>query len=214
MGRHRNSQKRVYIPGAAYFITTVTYGRYPYFEEDPMCEFFMDHLRGCRKIHDFIIHACAVMPDHVHVIIRPGEKSDFSIIIGSLKRCFARDVNNLLSISGDDGEINPGDDISIPGDNGKIILGDDHDRRLFGRRPEGVQYSFRLKREFEIVPLKRYTEIFNNTKFRFKRFKWQKSFHHRIIFNEDQMRGYSRYIKNQPVIHGANNAWVWVGSGR
>lgn len=185
MYRHRNSQKRVYIPGAAYFITTVTYGRYPYFEEEILRDFFIDHLQVCRKIHDFIIHACAVMPDHVHLIISPGEKSDFSIIIGSLKRCFARDVNVLLSISGDDN----------------------------GRRPFGVQYSFRLKREFEIVPLKRYTEIFNNTKFRFKRFKWQKSFHHRIIFNEDQMRGYSRYIKNQPVIHGANNAWVWVGSG-
>jgi len=142
------------------------------------------------------------------LIITPGDKSNFSTIIGSLKRCFSRDVNNLLSISGGAGDI-------LTGDDGEFYPGDDHDRRLWDRRPfyrrlEGIQYSFRLKREYETVPLKRYAEMFNQAKFPFRYFKWQKSFHHRVIFNDKQMHGYSNYIRNQPVKHGAKNARVWV----
>ena len=71
MGRHRNSQKRIYIPGATYFITTVTYGRYPYFEEEIFRELFVDELLFCSELKSFSLYGYAVMPDHAHVLLRP-----------------------------------------------------------------------------------------------------------------------------------------------
>jgi hypothetical protein len=41
---HRNSQKRIYEEGASYFITTVTYDRYPYFQIPLLAELFINDL--------------------------------------------------------------------------------------------------------------------------------------------------------------------------
>ena len=204
---HKNSQKRIYMPGAAYFITTVTHGRWPYFEDEVLCELFSAHLNMNREMHEYRLHAYAIMSDHVHIMLEPGEKSNYSTIMGSLKRCFSRDVNALLGYFGSD-------------DNGKP--GDDHDRRLvriedrFGARLNGVQYSFKKSRDFNVVTLNDYYEEFRVLQQHYAVFQWQKSFHHRIIYNENQMEGYLKYIAIQPFKHGSNDRWVWINmnSGR
>jgi hypothetical protein len=44
MPLHRNSQKRLYVSDGMYFITTNTENRHPYFENEILCELFLETL--------------------------------------------------------------------------------------------------------------------------------------------------------------------------
>ncbi|MBN2078964.1 MAG: transposase [Spirochaetes bacterium] len=94
---HRNSQKRYYLNGAIYFITTVTRGCYPWFEEDIICRLFIDDLELCAAIKNFAVLGYKVNPDHVHLLIRPSAGHSFSEIMRSLKTNFSRNANRLLA---------------------------------------------------------------------------------------------------------------------
>jgi len=96
MGRHRNSQKRIYIPGATYFITTVTHGRFPYFEEEIFRKLFVDELLFCSELESFAIFGYAVMPDHAHLLIRPTGGFTYSQIMHFIKRHCARNANFIM----------------------------------------------------------------------------------------------------------------------
>lgn len=97
---HRNSQKRIYVPGGIYFITTNTYDRRPYFKDDILCELFMETLEFTNLIKEFNLHGLAINLEHIHLLIEPTGKYNYSEIIGTLKRNFARDCNLLLSGKG------------------------------------------------------------------------------------------------------------------
>jgi len=96
MGRHRNSQKRIYIPGATYFITTVTCGRYPYFEEEIFRDLFVHELMYCSELKSFSLYGYAVMPDHAHVLFRPMGGFTYSQIMHFIKRHCTRNANYIM----------------------------------------------------------------------------------------------------------------------
>jgi len=96
---HRNSQKRYYIDGAIYFITTNTYCRFPYFLEDILCELFIEELKLCKRLKKFQLYGYKINPDHIHLLIKPNIEFNFSKIIKSLKENFSRDANKLISFS-------------------------------------------------------------------------------------------------------------------
>lgn len=98
----------------------VTYRRYPYFRNDVLCELFIDEMRVCKKINGFKLFDFVIMNDHVHLLLKPDERSNISKVIHSLKRAFSRDVNGL-------------------------IVGEVHEPRLLGE-----QYSFRFGKTFEV----------------------------------------------------------------
>ncbi len=96
MGRHRNSQKRIYIPGATYFITTVTCGRSPYFEEEIFRDLFVHELMYCSELKSFSLYGYAVMPDHAHVLFRPMGGFTYSQIMHFIKRHCTRNANYIM----------------------------------------------------------------------------------------------------------------------
>jgi REP element-mobilizing transposase RayT len=96
----KNSPKRYYEPNCSVFITTSTYKRYPYFEEDIFCELFIEELNFCQKLKNFQIEAYKINPEHIHLLITPGERYNYSEIMGSLKRNFSRDYNDLINGNG------------------------------------------------------------------------------------------------------------------
>ena len=71
---HKNSQKRFYDKDHVYFITTVTEQRFPYFNEGLFCELFIENLRMCKKMKRFELYAFTIIPDHVHLLVRPGDE--------------------------------------------------------------------------------------------------------------------------------------------
>ena len=98
---HRNSQKRIIRDGLVYFITTVTKDRFPYFENTVLCDLFIEEMKVCKNLKKFKLYSFCILPDHVHLMIEPGDKFNISKIMKSLKENFSRDSNKLL-IQNDD----------------------------------------------------------------------------------------------------------------
>lgn len=93
MKLHRNSQKSIYIDGGTYFVTFNTYGRIPYFEDMNYCDLFIYQLKIAKSIHLFSLFGFVIIPDHVHLLLKPSEKSNISKIMFTIKRQFSRNVN-------------------------------------------------------------------------------------------------------------------------
>jgi REP element-mobilizing transposase RayT len=93
---HRNSQKRILQPGLIYFITTVTKDRYPYFENDLLCQLFIEELKLCKKSKGFKMYAFCILHDHIHLMVEPNDEYNISHIMKSLKENFSRDANKLI----------------------------------------------------------------------------------------------------------------------
>jgi len=101
MGLHKNSQKRIYSPGAIYFITTNTENRYPFFAEDIFCEIFLSDLQICLELKKFEILGYKINPDHVHLLIKPGIEYNYSQIIQNLKRTSSLHINEIIQHAND-----------------------------------------------------------------------------------------------------------------
>ena len=93
---HRNSQRRYYIENAIYFITTNTFNRYPYFENDALCELLVYELNWCKQIQHFQIHGYKINPEHIHLLIQPIGKYNYSETMHALKRNSSRNINIVL----------------------------------------------------------------------------------------------------------------------
>ncbi len=77
----RYAQKRYYIDGAIYFITTATIARYPYFLDDIICDLMVEQIWLAQRLMKFQIYAYAIMPDHIHLLIQPQTGFNYSNIM-------------------------------------------------------------------------------------------------------------------------------------
>ncbi|PIY96626.1 MAG: hypothetical protein COY66_03780 [Candidatus Kerfeldbacteria bacterium CG_4_10_14_0_8_um_filter_42_10] len=99
---HRNSQKRYYSNQYTYFITTNAYKGYGYFENPFYCEILLDNLRIGRELKHFKLFAFNILPNHIHLLLRPTGKYNISEIMHNLKRVTSFQINNLLCPEGED----------------------------------------------------------------------------------------------------------------
>src|SRR3989339_1188914 len=82
-------QKRLYVDGAIYFATTRTFNHQKLFSQEEYGFVFLEVLDFCRRKLKFELFAFAVMPDHVHLLIRPTDEYSISDIIHRIKGIFA-----------------------------------------------------------------------------------------------------------------------------
>jgi REP element-mobilizing transposase RayT len=82
-------QKRLYVEGAIYFVTTRTFNHQKLFSQEEYCRLFLEVLDFCRRKSKFELFAFAVMPDHVHLLIRPADEYSISDIVHRVKGIFA-----------------------------------------------------------------------------------------------------------------------------
>ena len=206
---HRNSQKRYYIPGATYFITTVTRGRYPYFEDDILRDVIIHNLYLCMYLKKFMINGYAIMPDHVHVLIRPKGGFSHSEIMHNLKRVTSLHINQIM--------------FGIP--QCDIRRGADIHGPWRGSPDESAEIYPRLRAKCPAPPyariaplpgtlhrLQSYRNEFNKSRpaqCPHPPFRWHKSFHDHIIRDERDLRNHIRYIARQREKHGVPGC-VWV----
>ncbi len=94
--KHRNSQKRIYIKDACYFITCKTYNNFPYFTERIFCDLFMENLRICKQLKGFLLYGWVLVYDHFHLLVQPGDKWDYSDVIHNLKRTTSLHINQTI----------------------------------------------------------------------------------------------------------------------
>ncbi len=93
---HRNSQKRYYFDNTIVFITTNTFESYEFFEEDIFCEAFIEDLRTCQLLKKFEIFGFKVNPDHIHLLIQPLGKYNYSHIMHNLKRVSSLHIHQIM----------------------------------------------------------------------------------------------------------------------
>lgn len=122
---HRNSQKRIYIPEAIYFVTTKTKGNSQYFRDPRLAELCANRIRVAQMITPFNLIAFVILPDHVHLLIQPGSKITISKIMHCIKRNISRSANIMLQ--------NP---------HYNTNAGEDDHLRLQGKRDFAWQHSF------------------------------------------------------------------------
>ncbi len=215
MRLHRNSQKRIYVPGGIYFITTNTYHKHPYFDNDILCELFLETLDFTSLLKGFNLHGLAINPDHLHLLNEPTGKYNYSEIMGALKRNFARDCNDLISGRnfrrdgmGCGGDYDLGNDDS----NG----GDDSNHRLLRGAINRKYMDIRGNSYFK-AHLERLSELqtrYAAVRQRFESspsFRWQSSFRDHLIRDGRDYLNHLNYIKNQPLKHGLpGRKWYWV----
>ncbi len=96
MHMHRNSQKRIYIPEAIYFITTKTKGNYPYFRDTKLAELCADRIWTARMIKPFNLLAYVMLNDHIHLLIQPKGMTTISEAMHCIKRNVSRGANIMM----------------------------------------------------------------------------------------------------------------------
>lgn len=183
---HRDSQKRFYVEHAVCFITTNTYQSHPHFNEPILCDLFLEDLLFCRKIKGFEIYAYKINPDHIHLLLQPDGKYNYSDIIGSLKRNFSRDCNILINGGNFIRKNNANQNTNNEGE-------DSNPRRLSDRQlMEHIEKMSELQKQF----LQKYSKNRYSP-----RFRWQPSFHDHIIRGKKDFYFHLKYIENQWIKH-------------
>lgn len=94
---YKDWPKRIHIPNATYFVTTATKDRIEYFKSETLAELFVKELSFCKRLKRFELYAFIILPDHIHLLIKPG-KANISEIMRSLKANFSRNVNKMFSV--------------------------------------------------------------------------------------------------------------------
>ena len=208
---HRNSQKRFYDEGAVYFITTVTHERYPYFREPILAELFILNLWFAKNLKQFALYGYTVLPNHVHLLVQPSEKANYSEAMGSLKRNTARDINDILvgkslirTIAG--GDSNPRlRSLDVLRANYEITKRD-HPHLHFDTYATHFRGIEKLRKQFVRKHGKNHS---------FPRFRWQPSFRDHMIRDERDYLHHLEYIHGNALKHGLVNnpedyLYMWV----
>jgi putative transposase len=74
-------------PGHLHFLTFSTYHRKPYLRDDRINELIATRINEASKSDQFIVLAYVLMPDHVHLLIRPmNDIYDISKILKAIKQ--------------------------------------------------------------------------------------------------------------------------------
>lgn len=187
---HRNSQKRYYVEGATYFLTTNTQHRLRYFDEFIIAELFLRELWFSYYLKEFKLYGYNVLPEHFHLLIQPSGNANYSEIMGSIKRNTARDINNLTL--------------------GKSFIrnaieGDDTNRRLQSNVEKmrtnhpHVEFNIVLQHFNALEDLRKRFE--KNQPTMKRPFHWQKSFRDHLIRNDSDFENHLEYIYSNAVKH-------------
>jgi REP element-mobilizing transposase RayT len=206
MGRylHRNSQKRIYIDGATYFLTAVTHLRYPYFAEPIFCELFIYDLSYAASLKRFAVHGYVVLPDHFHLLITPNGSANISMIMHNIKRNISHNANIMMGF--------------IP----STGVGAGEDNYLHLHSPEGNANNSSSPPYYHNLPnwqlLKqlrdRFLHKYPQPYLEFPVFRWQHSFRDHVIRNGKDFDRHRRYLYGNVVKHGLashpeNYPWMW-----
>ncbi|MBD3219065.1 MAG: hypothetical protein GF310_12390 [candidate division Zixibacteria bacterium] len=81
--------------GTARFVTFCCYHRYPFLELDEARQIFIKTLEFMNSEYGVKIYGYVLMPEHVHLILRPPDNVRLGIFIGKLKGKTSKEVLSL-----------------------------------------------------------------------------------------------------------------------
>lgn len=89
--------RRWYVPNAIYFITAATKDRKPVFAQEANVNLLRETMRRVRDHHPFKMHAYAMMPDHLHLLIYVPDTTDISKLVQSIQWNMTRNYKCTMS---------------------------------------------------------------------------------------------------------------------
>jgi putative transposase len=84
--KHRKRRKVYNTPYHAHFLTFSCFKRQAFFSGELAPRWFLESLDTARRATPFSLWAFVIMPEHVHLVIAPGETYDISRILARIKR--------------------------------------------------------------------------------------------------------------------------------
>ena len=100
---HLKRLDRVWIPGAVYFITVCTYGRWPVLAVPAIHEVLRREWMSARQCHGWLVGRYVIMPDHVHFFCAEqpaGARHELSRFVGRWKEWTAKGARGILGEPG------------------------------------------------------------------------------------------------------------------
>jgi REP element-mobilizing transposase RayT len=208
MKLHKNSSKRIYFPGAIYYIVIKTEYNYPYFEEEIFCDLFIENLKICKELKHFKLYAFSLIYDHVNLILEPSNEFNVSKTIKSFKENLSRNINIVMGYT-----INQ---------NSPLFEGE-----TTSFRPQGLRKKFfnLFKGNFDDISYNKiHIDQYKNKfveKFRgsnpYPEFKWQLSFYdHYIRFHKNHLKKqkdwdfHYNYTVYNHLKHGLPENWKYT----
>jgi len=94
----RAAIRRWYVANAIYFIVAVTRDRQPLFANEENVALLRATVRRVKALHPFTIHAYAIMPDHLHLLLFVPETSNISVIMQSIQWNYTRNYKQVHGI--------------------------------------------------------------------------------------------------------------------
>ncbi|KAA3633116.1 MAG: hypothetical protein DWP97_09790 [Calditrichaeota bacterium] len=92
---HKNSQKRIIVPNAIYFVTTNTYNKFQYFKNVRITHQLIKDIWYVQRVKSFELFGYKINPDHIHILIQP-KVENISECMRSLKTNSSRNINKLI----------------------------------------------------------------------------------------------------------------------
>ena len=80
--------RRIFLDGYSYYLTIVTHQRNPILIEN--IELLRESFRVSKRQYQYKIEAVVVLPDHIHLIIRPKIAKEYPHIIRTIKQHFSK----------------------------------------------------------------------------------------------------------------------------
>lgn len=93
---HRNSQKRFIVSNGVYFVTTVTKDRWPYFLDPHLANLLVKEIRAVVAKGYCTVYGFVIIPDHLHILLRPCEGHTVSQCMFSIKKQFTHEANRMF----------------------------------------------------------------------------------------------------------------------
>lgn len=89
---------RIGIPGA-YFVTTRTWQGRELFRNESLAKTLLETLLDCRKRGFYLLHDFVIMPDHLHLILTPGNETSLERAVQMIKGGSSHQMGKTLRIA-------------------------------------------------------------------------------------------------------------------
>jgi putative transposase len=84
----------------AFFVTTVTKERRLIFRDPKLCRILLVTIEYYKIVFDYQVYGYCLMPDYLHLLLKPEGRFNLSFVMKMIKGSFARKVNRLADKEG------------------------------------------------------------------------------------------------------------------
>ena len=86
------TQRRIYQDQSPYFVTTNSFAQYPSFCDDRFARYLSKNIFLFCQEYKFTLYGYCIMPDHLHLLVKPNGSLNISRVMCAIKSTTATDL--------------------------------------------------------------------------------------------------------------------------